>query len=241
MKILLTNDDGIDAEGINSLYNVLSPHHEVYIIAPDRERSACSNIFTMRDDIKLHKIEENKFSISGYPADCVSIALHSDIVPEIDLVVSGINHGANLGDDIHFSGTVAAARTAHIFGKKSIAMSVNSFHSTSVYFDDASDFINEFIDKNELEPGHFLNINYPDVDKSEIKGTKYTFLSKRYYKDSYSQDHKDTHIELKLEGEILTEEKKGSDITEMNNGFISITPIHLDNTDYSTLKKRINE
>jgi len=240
MKILLTNDDGVMAEGLKSLQKVLSEDHDVYIIAPDQERSACSNIFTIRDEIKFKKIDTNIYSISGYPADCVSIALHSDLIPDIDIVISGINHGPNLGDDIHFSGTVAAARTAHIFGKKSIALSIDSFHKPSVYFDDASEFIKNFINKEIFDDSHFLNINYPDINKQYIKGSKYTFLSKRYYKDKYQKNYKDGHINLKLDGKILTENKEGSDLTELNKGYISITPVHIDNTDYTILDKKIN-
>jgi len=237
MKILLTNDDGVEAEGIKSLYRILSKNNEVYIIAPDQERSACSNIFTIRDEIKLRKVDSNIFSISGYPADCVSIGLHSDIIPDIDIIISGINHGPNLGDDIHFSGTVAAARTAHIFGKKAIALSMNSFHRPSEYFDEASEFLDRFLNEENIDNTHFLNINYPDLDKGKIKGVKYTFLSKRYYNDSYSKDYEENHVKLKLEGNIILQDQEGSDLTEMNKGYISITPIHIDNTDYSVLEK----
>src|SRR5208337_1483348 len=135
MRILLTNDDGVNAEGILTLFRVLSQFHDTYIIAPDRERSACSNIFTMREEVKVQRIDRNIFSINGYPADCVSLGLHSDLIPGIDLVISGINHGPNLGDDIHFSGTVAGARTAFIFGKPAIAVSIDSFHAPSPYLE----------------------------------------------------------------------------------------------------------
>jgi len=145
MKILLTNDDGIHAEGLQILKQILSQEHEVYIIAPDIERSACSNIFTMRNELLLTRIGDNSYSVSGYPADCVSIAIHSDIIPEIDLVISGINHGPNLGDDIHFSGTVAGARTAIIFGKPAIAVSLDSYHAPSPFLEEAACFIKQYI------------------------------------------------------------------------------------------------
>ncbi len=238
MKILLTNDDGINADGLIELNNVLSKYHETYIIAPDRERSACSNIFTIRDEIEVKKIDERTFSISGYPADCVSIALHSDIVPDVDLVISGINHGPNLGDDVHFSGTVAGARTAYIFGKPAIAFSINSFHKPSDFFVEASEFINNFINNHKFENNFFYNINYPDISSDKICGIKYTHLSKRYYRDSYHKKvlENGEGFGVTLQGEIETEKSAGSDSAEMERGFISVTPLAIDSTDYTLLK-----
>ena len=152
MKILFTNDDGITAEGLIILERIFSKYHETYIIAPDRERSACSNIFTVRDELTVTKISDRVFSVNGYPADCVSLALHSDLIPEIDLVISGINHGPNLGDDVHFSGTVAGARTAYIFGKPGIAFSIDSFHKASPNMPEASEFLAEYIKDNVKIP-----------------------------------------------------------------------------------------
>lgn len=238
MKILITNDDGYNSEGITTLNRVLSRNHETYIIAPDRERSACSNIFTVRDRIEVNRIDERIFSISGYPADCVSIGMHSDIVPDFDLVISGINHGANLGDDVHFSGTVAGARTAYIFGKPGIAFSVDSFHKPSSYFHEASEFLLNFIDNNLTDKLFFYNINYPELSKEEIKGLKYTVLSRRYYKDSYKKEQTgDTNIfGVSLVGQINSEMKPGCDSYEMEQGYISLTPLTIDSTDYKTLE-----
>jgi len=239
MRILLTNDDGIEAEGLQILYECLSAEHEVFIIAPDRERSACSNIFTMRDELLVTKSADNCFSISGYPADCVSIGIHSDIIPEIDLVISGINHGPNLGDDIHFSGTVAGARTAYIFGKPAIAISINSFHAASPFLEETAVFINGFISKTIIDQNIFLNINYPNLPANEIIGVKYTRLSKRMYKDSYLKYLKDdpNQFGLKLEGIIETDNSPWNDSYALENSYISITPMTIDSTDYKRLKE----
>lgn len=239
MKLLLTNDDGIDAEGIQILCSCLSEDHEVFIIAPDRERSACSNIFTMRDEVFITKHGNNSFSISGYPADCVSIGIHSDIIPEIDLVISGINHGPNLGDDVHFSGTVAGARTAFIFGKPALAVSIDSFHATSPYLIDTAVFINNFIKKEIIHKNLYLNINYPNLSLKEIKGIKYTHLSKRIYKDSYTLSQKNNPKEfgMKLSGIIETESLPWNDCYALENSYISITPMSIDSTDYDVLSK----
>jgi len=239
MKILLTNDDGIDAEGLQLLKEALSADNDVYIIAPDRERSACSNIFTMRDELLVTKSGEKSFSISGYPADCVSIGIHSDIIPEIDLVISGINHGPNLGDDIHFSGTVAGARTAFIFGKPAIAVSIDSFHAASPFLIEAGNFINKFIKTENIDQNTYLNINYPNLPGDKIKGIKYTHLSKRLYKDTYIKHLKDDpdQFGLQLHGIIETENKPWNDSYALENSYISITPMTIDSTDYNLLEK----
>jgi len=239
MKILLTNDDGIHAEGLQILKQILSQEHEVYIIAPDIERSACSNIFTMRNELLLTRIGDNSYSVSGYPADCVSIAIHSDIIPEIDLVISGINHGPNLGDDIHFSGTVAGARTAIIFGKPAIAVSLDSYHAPSPFLEDAACFIKQYIKTEIINPDTYLNINYPDIPANEIKGIKYTHLSKRIYVDTYIKTVKDVtgQLGLTLNGTIETMNSKWSDTYSLKHSYISITPLSIDSTDYNTLSK----
>ena len=243
MKILLTNDDGIEAEGIQLLRDTLSADHEVYIIAPDKERSACSNIFTMRDEVLVTKKGENSFSISGYPADCVSIGIHSDIIPEIDLVISGINHGPNLGDDIHFSGTVAGARTAFIFGKPALAVSIDSFHASSPFLIETGIFINNFIRTETIPRNVYLNINYPNLPADRIKGVKYTNLSKRVYKDRYTKSSTmdPDQFGMKLYGEIETENFPWNDSFAVENSYISITPMSIDSTDYNLLGKIQNQ
>lgn len=237
MKILLTNDDGINSEGIQELYSKLSLHFETYVIAPNQERSACSNIFTVRDELIIKKIDNNKFEVTGYPADCVSLGLHSNLIPEVDIVVSGINHGPNLGDDVHFSGTVAAARTAFIFGKPGIAISVDTFHKPSKYFNEISDFTVGFIHSKHYEGMQYININYPDLPSEEIKGIMYTYLSKRFYIDNYKKlNSSGNEFRMILEGSIETRDDTDSDSDALKKGYISITPLTIDTTDYSAIK-----
>lgn len=238
MNILLTNDDGINAEGLLALKEILSQDHEVFIIAPDKERSACSNYFTVREDVLIKQIDHRSYSVSGFPSDCVGIGIHSDLIPNIDMVISGINHGPNLGDDIHFSGTVAGARTAHIFGKPGIAISIDSYHKPSIYLTEAAIFIKDYLNKHTPRLDVFFNINYPNISFSEIKGVVYTFLSKRYYKDSYIKKEitETSNYSMKLIGEIITDNIHGSDSNAVVNGYISITPLTIDSTDYNILK-----
>lgn len=237
MKILLTNDDGINAEGLQSMYAAFMNRHETYVIAPDSERSACSNIFTMREPVHVKKIDSNVYSVNGYPADCVSLGLHSGIIPCVDLVISGINHGPNLGDDIHFSGTVAGARTAMIFGTPGIAVSVDTYHRPSAYFADICDFLLEFISSNSFNCDFFYNINYPDLPAEKIKGARYSFLSKRYYIDRYNIKNggSDNEFSCTLDGKIDTRDEENSDSDAVKKGFISVTPVSIDCTCYSQL------
>lgn len=243
MKILLTNDDGFEAEGLQMLKRVLCSDHDIYIIAPDRERSACSNIFTMRDEVIVTDHGNKTFSISGYPADCVSLGIHSDIIPEIDLVISGINHGPNLGDDIHFSGTVAGARTAFIFGKPAIAVSIDSFHAASPYLIDTANFIKNYLKDKPLHDAVYLNINYPNLPADEIQGIKYTHLSKRVYNDSYKKTLKTVpgQFGMKLSGTIETKNSPWNDSFALEKSYISVTPMTIDSTDYNLLGKIQNQ
>jgi 5'-nucleotidase len=257
MNILLTNDDGINAEGINSLFHVLSQDHTLHIIAPESEQSACSNAITVRSQLNIKKIAENKFSVTGFPADCVIIGLSGNLIPDVDLVISGINHGPNVGDDLIFSGTVAAARTGYIFGKAAIAISINCYKRASHYIDDASNFLLGFINEikheihdtlktndNELSEKSvfktFLNINYPDLPTAKIKGRKYTHAGRRIYRDSFQKTQlNNNEAMVQMGGYIESVFDKGSDTTELDNGFISITPLMIDCTDFSVLKKHL--
>ena len=243
MNILLTNDDGINAEGINALYEFLSDHYNVCVIAPEKEMSACSNAFSIYSDLRLKRVDKNRYSVNGYPSDCVCLGIHSDLFFNPDIIVSGINHGPNLGDDQFFSGTVGGARSGFIYGKTGIAVSMNSYHRVSDYFNQASEFIKIFIDdiSNGLSKGQLLfNINYPDLPKEKIKGVKYTFSGKRRYQDTFkSKKISEDEFIMTLEGTVGGDRLDGSDYAELEKGFISITPLGIDCTDYSYLKKRI--
>ncbi len=255
MNILLTNDDGFQSEGINSLFNILSTRHNIFMIAPRTEQSACSNAITVRTQLKIKKITDKKYSVSGFPADCVIIGLSGTFLPEIDLVISGINHGPNVGDDLVFSGTVGAARTGYMFGKSAIAISINSYHRASKYADDASRFLLDFIDEyirgscisskhsGRGKTGHspvqlFFNINYPDLPLEKIQGKKMTYVGRRIYRDSFKKTQFDSDEALvQMEGYIESILADGSDTTELDKGFISITPLMTDCTNYNSLNK----
>jgi len=238
MKILVTNDDGIHAEGIRVLFDVLSLSFDTYMIAPDSERSGCSNAFTIHRAMVLKKEGDKQFSLNGFPADCVNVGLHGDIIPPVDLIVSGINHGPNLGDDLFFSGTVAGARTAYIFGKNGIALSMDSYHRPSEYFKEASLFLVSFIHELILQKNRpwFFNINYPDIPMEEVRGMQYTVPCKRLYRDTYMKEHINTHeMQVRLEGDIESVAPEGSDMDVVKKGYISVTPLSIDCTDHAFL------
>ncbi|MFW5770658.1 MAG: 5'/3'-nucleotidase SurE [Spirochaetota bacterium] len=238
MNILLTNDDGIDAEGITALYRILSERHSVFMVAPRDEKSACSNAITIKREIPVKKKGEGVYAVDGYTADCVNIGLNGELIPGIDLVISGINHGPNLGEDVYFSGTVAGARSAYIFGVSGIAISVDSL-GASDYFDDAAGFLMDFIGDFPLfshERPLLLNINYPDIPVDEIAGIQYTTLGRREYRDSYRRSgNEEKDFRMMMDGIIESHKIEGSDVTELRNGYISVTPLTLDCTDYTYL------
>jgi 5'-nucleotidase len=239
MKILLTNDDGYSAQGINALFEELSPSHTVYMIAPAVERSACSNAITMRDPVDLTQLSETRFSLSGFPADCVNVALYAGIIPEIDIVISGINHGPNMGDDVYYSGTVAGARTAVINGKPGIAVSLYGELSQK-RFSECAAYVHEFLNstfKKIINQPVVLNINYPDTTTEAYKGSCFTFLDKRHYVDHYDVLKNDSvKKSIKLDGIVTSEKRKGSDYDAVTRGYVSITPMLLDATDSSMVK-----
>jgi 5'-nucleotidase len=246
MNILLTNDDGVYAKGINALFNVLSEKHNVFIIAPDEEKSGTSNAMTFKNNFKIKNISKNIYALAGFPADCVNIGIRGDIIPKVDLVISGINHGPNLGDDIYFSGTVGGARVACIMGIPGIAISINR-NGESEYFKDASVFLLYYIENFNFTFNNkclLFNINYPDLPVNKILGVKYPFLGKRIYNDNYKViTNKKNEIKLEYNyGNLITNAgEDGSDISEVEKGYITITPLTLDCTDYEFLKSTLSK
>ena len=239
MKILLTNDDGIDAKGIKTLEKVLTSAHDVYVIAPDSQKSGSSNAFTVWDSMILKKIDEKHFSLSGYPTDCVNVGLKAGIIPNVDCVVSGINHGPNLGDDIFFSGTVGAARMAYVTGKTGFAISLNSIEADSPHFEDAAKFLLSFIESvpinNELK---LLNINYPNIPLKDTAGKCCVKLAKRHYIDSFKyKTLDDGQIVLKLDTFPPVNREPNTDAAFIDQGYITITPLTTDCCQYDSFEQ----
>lgn len=187
MKILLSNDDGVFSTGIRALAAELSKTNEIYVSAPDKERSAVSRAMTLFNPIRARKTtikglsDISAFAVSGTPVDCVRLAL-GNLFPQPDLVVSGINHGPNLGTDVLYSGTVAAAHEAALLGFQSIAISSLSYDAANMETAARVAAIAvEYVARHPLAFGTLLNVNVPDLPFEELKGVKIATLSIQQY------------------------------------------------------------
>lgn len=245
MRLLLTNDDGINAKGIHELIKELNTIAEIYVVAPDRERSGTGHSITVFDPIKAveTKIPGTKkgWIVGGTPVDCVKLAIARLIDGKIDLVISGINHGSNLGTDVLYSGTVSAAAEGVIMGCPSISVSLNSF-SSEADFSFSAQFTRRVITAvlpEGIEKTTLLNINVPALPQDDIKGVRITKLGLRNY-DNLFEERRDPrgNAYYWLGGGVLQEEQhQDSDVYAVEQGNISITPIHLDLTDYQLMQK----
>lgn len=232
MRIIVTNDDGIGARGLMALYRALESLGEVYVIAPDRERSACSHKITVHDILRAEKVEYG-WAVTGTPADCVKMGLDALLPGPPDLIVSGINEGANLGTDVMYSGTVAAALEGAIAGIPSLAVSVAAVKVKDFTY--AARFARrlcQLVVQKGLPRGTALNVNIPDVPAEEIAGVEVTRLSwRRYINSVHRQRDPRGRDYFWLAGEsIEVEPRSGSDLDCIRAKKISITPIHFDLT-----------
>lgn len=229
---MVTNDDGIGARGLLALYQALETLGEIYVIAPDRERSACSHNITVHDILRVEKLDYG-WAVTGTPADCVKMALDALLPGPPDLIVSGINEGANLGTDVMYSGTVAAALEGAIAGIPSLAISVAAVKVQD--FACAARFARhlcQLVAQKGLPGGVALNVNIPDVPAREIAGIEVTRLSwRRYVNSVHRQQDPRGRDYFWLAGEsVEVEPRPGSDLDCIRASKISITPIHFDLT-----------
>ena len=244
MNILLTNDDSVESKGIWILRELLiDAGHKVFLVAPAIERSAASHSITIREPLRVKKVQnpfnkkdftESAFSVSGTPVDCVILAFEEILKnePKIDLVISGINAGQNLGDDMLYSGTVAAAIEAMCFGYKAIAISNTSFESQK--YEVAAEIMCNLVKHNISQfIGHreILNINVPNVDKNEIKSTRITQVGFRRYQNILhkDKDHRNRDI-FWIGGDNPIYEKSDFclDYEAIKNNEVSISPVKVD-------------
>ena len=250
MNILITNDDGIRADGIIELAKEIAKTDNVYVVAPESQRSATGHAITMHSPIMVNEefIQENikAYSISGTPADCVKIgieALFKDV--EIDLVLSGINNGPNLGTDVVYSGTVSAAIEGLIQNKPSIAISYNKFNISKETYKEASKHVVKLIDnvkdKLEILDDCVLNVNIPSED---IKGFKITKLGERKYENVMEERFSPYGKRYFWMGGKVKEleQQEDSDIVAVEKGYISVTPVNIDMTNLGKINvlKEIN-
>jgi 5'/3'-nucleotidase len=238
MKILVSNDDGYLATGINVLAEALSEIADVVVVAPDRNRSAASNSLTLNDPLRVSKVAENRYRVNGTPSDCVHLALTGFLEEEPDLVVSGINHGANLGDDVIYSGTVAAAMEGRFLGLPTIAVSLVGHHLR--HFDTAARVATELVQRLEKDPlpkEFIFNVNVPDMPYDELAGIRVCRLGFRHKSEPVvkSEDpHGRTIFWVGPAGDNQ-EEGEGTDFYALEQGAAAITPLKIDLTRHEAL------
>jgi len=238
VKILVSNDDGYLAEGIKVLSERLSKKHQVTIFAPTENKSASSSSLTIDKPLKPIKISESIYTINGTPSDSTHFALCGFFKEEFDLVIAGINFGPNLGDDVIYSGTVAAAIEGRFVGFPSIAISLASWNGKN--FDTAAKVAEVVVDSvefSELSINTVLNINVPDIPFNEIRGFKTTRLGKRHQSENIIQDKKDASLYWIGENGKEAENGPGTDFFAIRNNYVSITPLQIDLTNNDEIKK----
>ena len=238
MRILISNDDGYKAKGIKQLTKSLSEIAEVIVVAPSENKSAASSSLTLGRPLKPIQIEENIYAIDATPTDCVHLALCGFIKKPIDLVVTGINFGANLGDDTIYSGTVAGAIEGRFLGLPSIAMSLASWEGN--HFETAGEIAKILvtqIGKSELSYNTIINVNVPDIPLSKIKGIKSTRLGSRHKSEPSIKDKEDKSLFWIGENGKEADNSEGTDFHAISNNFVSVTPLEIDTTKYSEVKR----
>ncbi len=242
MKVLLTNDDGIYAQGLWALYKRFAGDHDVTVIAPDRERSAVGHGITLNEPLRTTHVEVNGgykgYAVTGTPADCIKLGVLEILNEKPDIVISGINPGANVGVNINYSGTVAAAKEAALYGMTAIAVSIQGTELNN--YDDTAFFIEVLSKKvfeNGLPFGTFLNVNIPDMPVKETAGLRFSRQGVKFFSDYFEKridPRNRTYYWQGCDSQFL-DNSSDVDSAAICNNFISITPIKCDMTDYKML------
>jgi 5'-nucleotidase len=243
MKILLTNDDGIYADGLWALYRQFSPKHSVTVVAPDRERSAVGHGITLDRPLRASEICIQNgirgYAVTGTPADCIKLGILEILKKPPDLVLSGINPGANVGININYSGTAAAAREAALNGIAAVAVSVQGRPSTR--YDEAAVFVAHLVEQIVREPlpvGTFLNVNVPDVPLENMAGVRISRQGTVHFSECFEKRKDPRDRTYFWQGCDTQPDTEDSDIdgAALQKNQISITPIKCDMTDYEMIE-----
>ncbi|WP_460292485.1 5'/3'-nucleotidase SurE [Clostridium tertium] len=242
MKILITNDDGINARGIIALAKEISKKHEIIVVAPREQKSASSHSISIHNPIKIReeKLDENfkAYSLVGTPADCTQAGL-SLLGGDIDIVISGINRGLNCGTDILYSGTVSAAVEGAIYSVPSIAISMDvDWSKEDEDYSKAAKWVSKILDvaeKDYLKENVVLNVNVPNINEEDIKGLKVCRLGKSTYKTNYilvEENEDKVYVTKGTRNDILEDD---SDLYFLSQGYVTLTPLHFDFTNFKIL------
>jgi 5'-nucleotidase len=241
--ILLTNDDGIAAEGILRLRRALSEIADCVIVAPASERSACSHAITLHGELYFEEELQNGeligYKVKGMPADCVKLALCELLDRRPDLIVSGINNGANVGISIYYSGTVSAAREGAILGIPSLALSVvRATEEILTFAASLGTRIAERMLANAMPAGTLLNVNIPDCDPAKIKGIQVANQADSYFDEWFvkAKNNGSKNPAYVLHGDmVLRKPDERNDMNVIRDGYVAITPLRIDLTDYNAM------
>ena len=238
MRILLSNDDSVFAKGIQVLHQALAQEHEVTVIAPDRNCSGVSNALSLHQPLRIQQLDNGFYSVNGTPSDCVHLGVNRFMQQEPDLVVSGINHGANLGDDVIYSGTVAAATEGRYMGLPAIAVSLASHDGE--HFETAAKVVLGIIAKLQLHPlpaNQILNVNVPDVPYEALAGIKVTRQGRRHRAEGMQQSQDPFGRTIFWYGPAGAEQdaSEGTDFHAISQGYCSVTPLDVDMTAHRSL------
>ena len=235
--VLVTNDDGINAPGLAALAEALAPLGDVYVVAPEREQSTVGHALTLHRPLRVDRLAERRFAVNGTPSDCVNLAVLGLLPAEPTLVVSGINHGSNLGDDVTYSGTVSAAMEGTLLGIPSVAVSLVGPEQGG--FGEAGKIARLIAMRTLVEglpPKTLLNVNVPG---GRPKGIRFARLGHRVYKEKMVEE-KDPRGKTYYwigAGPPLWDDREATDIIAVQDGYAAVTPLHLDLTHYAALRR----
>ena len=239
MHILISNDDGYLAPGLRILAETLAQRHTISVVAPERNCSGASNSLTLERPLRTQRAENGYYFVNGTPTDCVHLAITGLLDREPDMVVSGINAGANMGDDVLYSGTVAAAMEGRFLGLPALAVSMNSF--TPIHFETAARAAARFIEQLEQRPlaqNNILNMNVPNVAWEDIRGLRATRLGNRHKSAGVIKQTDPRGEQMYWVGPpgAAQDAGEGTDFHAVEHNYISVTPLQIDLTRYDSLK-----
>lgn len=239
-RILISNDDGVYAPGIRHLTKELRRMGEVVVVAPSSNQSAVSHALTMSRPLRIKRIEDNVYSVDGTPTDCITLAFHEILKKKLpDIVVSGLNHGANMGEDVTYSGTVAAAIEGAIMGLPAIAASMTVHDAEGKSFKSAAKFIRRLVMRviAQMPPATLLNVNFPKMPRGGYRSYQVTRLGRRVYSDIISARRDlSGRSYYWIGGEPTWDRVEGTDAGAIKSGRVSITPLNIDMTDRELLE-----
>ncbi len=239
MRILLSNDDGYLAEGLVALAEALRAHADITVVAPDRNRSAASNSLTLEMPLRAHTMDNGFIKVDGTPTDCVHLAITGLLEHEPDMIFAGINHGANLGDDVLYSGTVAAATEGRFLGLPAIAISLAGANPS--HFETAAHVAVTLLKQlmnNPLPKDTILNVNVPDLVINDLKGYQSTRLGQRHRSEAVIKSEDPRGRSIYWVGPPGAEQDAGlgTDFYAINEGYVSVTPLQIDLTSYDKIE-----